>query len=123
MGRAEEAVAASRAAREAALAAVGPAGELVRISDGRLADALLDAGEHEESEAVARRQLAAVEADPEATSGSRAEARMRVGLALAALGRHDDARSELAAGLAEPTVAPEWRARGERALAGLDVGR
>ncbi len=120
LGRTQEALASARRACAAAYASVGRDTPLARACEARLADTLLEAGASAEAEPLARGLLAALEADPEAGAGRRADARLRLGLVLAALGRTDEARAELERGLDEPESEPEWRRRAEAALASLD---
>ena len=110
---------ARHAARAAALAGAGADAALTRACDARVADALLDAGEAAEAEELARRVRDGVLADADAAPAARAEARLRLGLALAALGRNAEARAELEAGLAESSAPLERRAWATAVLAGL----
>jgi tetratricopeptide (TPR) repeat protein len=123
LGRLEEALASAREARAAALASVGPAASLTRACDGRLADVLLETGELVEAEAAARRTLEGAEVDADAPPAERADARLRLGLVLAAQGRTDEARSALEAGLADAAAPRERREEAEAALARTRDGR
>ncbi|HEX6883586.1 MAG TPA: serine/threonine-protein kinase [Planctomycetota bacterium] len=123
LGRSTEAVASAREALASALDSVGPEASLTRACDGRLADALLAAGEPREAEEAARRAHDAAQADPDAPPAERADARLRLGLALAALGKGGEARAELEAGLADPAAPSERRQRAEEVLGEMGGGR